>query len=93
MAGIGLSKPVVAVHSSTPGLYTKKVTVGEYIELTITPNEPSDNSLMGDNQEWDADDGFSGGTVDITTTRLSPVKMVDVLGVKEQATSSTEGAP
>ena len=83
MAGIGLSKPYVALYEVNNGVisYSGGAFVGKAVSLDLSLDTPSDNILYGDNGPAETDNQFAGGQFTLTTTDLDPDVMGQILGI------------
>lgn len=89
MAGIGFSKPKVAVYSASGNTvsYSNGKVLGKGIELSLSlDGGGSDNILYADNAPAESDKAtFSGGTVTITTDNLSPEVYDFLMGITAES--------
>ncbi len=91
MARIGLSKPYIAKYANTGGTvtYSGVALLGKAVELSIELEGSDDNVLYADNGPAESENTFAGGALTITTDELTPTTMLSVLGVIEEAITST----
>ena len=89
MAGIGLSKPYVALYSfdGTDVAYSNGATVGKAVTLDLSLEDGNSNILYGDNGPAEIDNKFAGGELTLTTTELLADEIAKILGLTEIALS------
>lgn len=89
MAGIGLSKPYVAIYSNEGAVvsYSNGGTVGKAVMLDLALENGNSNVLYGDNGPAETDNKFAGGTLTLTTTELLAEEIAKLLGVTMTALS------
>jgi phi13 family phage major tail protein len=91
MAKIGLSKPYFAKYANdgTTVTYSGGALLGKAVELSIELEGSDDNNLYADNGIAESENTFAGGTVTVTTDELEATTMLSVLGVTEEAITTT----
>lgn len=87
MAGIGLSKPYVAVYTNTGGVvtYGTPQVAGKAVSLELSLDNAGDNVLYGDNGPAESENLFAGGSITLGTTDLSPAVFSLIYGVSPEA--------
>lgn len=93
MAGIGLSRPIIAKYNNVGGSvsYTGACLLGRATELSVDLNDQASNILYADNSPAENDAQFSGGTMTITTDELRPQALIAALGVIKQVITGVSG--
>lgn len=93
MAGIGLSRPIVARYQNVGSSvsYTGARLLGKATELSVDLNDQANNILRADNGPAESDNQFSGGTLAITTDELRPQALIAALGVVSEAITGVTG--
>lgn len=83
MAGIGLSKPYVAIYANEGSAvsYSNGATIGKAVNLDLSLESGSANILYGDNGPAEIENQFSGGELTLTTTELLAAEIAKILGV------------
>lgn len=92
MARIGLSKPYIAKYANEGEsvTYSAVALLGKAVELSIELEGADDNVLYADNGPAESENTFAGGKLTATTDELLPTTMMEVLGVTEEAITSTK---
>lgn len=93
MAGIGLSRPIVARYQNVGSSvsYSNARLLGKATELSVDLNDQANNILRADNGPAESDNQFSGGTMTITTDELRPQALIAALGVVSEAITGVTG--
>ena len=93
MAGIGLSRPIVARYQNVGSSvsYSGARLLGKATELSVDLNDQANNILRADNGPAESDNQFSGGTLAITTDELRPLALIAALGVVSEAITGVTG--
>lgn len=83
MAGIGLSKCVVATYTESSGVITYSGTaiLGKAVEFSTSLDSGEDNNLYADNAIAESDRSFAGGTLTISTDDLTQAGSALILGI------------
>lgn len=93
MAGIGLSRPYMAVYAydadTNTVTYTNGGAIGKAVSLSMSLNSGGENVLYADNGPAESDNQFGGGTLTLTTDELRPDVMAQLLGVSAESVTLT----
>lgn len=83
MAGVGLSKCIVAKYAVADGAvsYSATAILGKAVEFSTSLETGDDNNLYADNAIAESDRSFGGGTLTISTDDLTQEGSALILGI------------
>lgn len=83
MAGIGLSKCIVAKYAVAGGVvtYSAAAILGKAVEFSTSLDTGDDNNLYADNAIAESDRTFAGGSLTISTDDLTQAGSALILGI------------
>ena len=94
MAGIGLSKPTIAIYTFENDAisYGTPQVAGKAVSVSISLDDNNDNVLYADNGPAESETVFTGGTITLSTDDLSPAVFGVLYGITAEAigTSTTD---